>query len=150
MSGSADMTTAFLILTAIFAVMVLMIIWSRNGSIARHVAIAALPVAVFSSWYILTVPLGRPASSPPPGEYSILGARIDIDVAIFVLVDAPEPRYYKLPYSEDAAEQLQQALDEGSGVQMDMQESGELVFGTPPVPADPPKQQERPDFRIGD
>jgi hypothetical protein len=82
------------------------------------VALAVLPAAFLT--------LGHAAPwQPPAGEYTVLGARIDVDEAIYVLLDAdPAPRFYKLPYSAQQANSLQNALDtaeaNGTGVGMTM------------------------------
>lgn len=149
------MTTAWLILTATLAAMALIAIWARRPTAFRLAAVVTLPAAAVIAWYALTVPLGKPAAPPPPGEYTVLGARIDVDVAIYVLLDGTadsngEPRYHKLPYSNETAQKLQEAMDGGNGVQMDAQEGGEIQFGEPPVAAEEPKQPERPAMQIGD
>jgi hypothetical protein len=70
--------------------------------------------------------LGRAAPwQPAKGHYTVLGARIDVDEAIFVLLDGqPEPRLYKLPYSAQKAGELQNSLDtaeaNGTGVGLTM------------------------------
>lgn len=85
--------------------------------------------------------LGRAAPwQPAPGEYTVLGARIDVDGAIFVLLNAnPEPRYYRLPYSQQAANALQAAMDgvaDGDGeVTMNMGEDGAVGFSEEVPPA---------------
>lgn len=104
------------------------------------IAALTLPATVFA--------LGRPTPwQPSPGKHSIIGARIVQDVAIFVLIDAaPEPRFYRLPYSKQAAEELQAAMDalaDGEG-KIVMENGGDAALGfreeTPPD--DPPKQPE--------
>jgi hypothetical protein len=77
--------------------------------------------------------LGHAAPWQPDGKFTVLGARIDVDEAIFVLLDdQPEPRLYKLPYSAKTANQLQGALDaaeaNGTGVAMTMEGDGESGF----------------------
>lgn len=62
----------------------------------------------------ITIPLaalGYPSSWLPSRQLTVLGARVDVDKAIYVMVDGPEPRLFVLPYSERAAEQLQKAQD---------------------------------------
>ncbi|MBY3333724.1 hypothetical protein HFN98_24335 [Rhizobium laguerreae] len=84
------------------------------------VAIATAPAAFLT--------LGHAAPwQPAKGHYTVLGARIDVDEAIYVLLDAGgdgEPRFYKLPYSAQQANSLQNALDtaeaNGTGVGMTM------------------------------
>jgi hypothetical protein len=101
--------------------------------------------------FLATLPLGHPATrTPPPGQFTVLGARIDVDKAIYVLVDGqPEPVYYQLPYSAQTANQLQQAMDaaEGNGTGVSMKMDGE---GSPGFAEagdgrkEPTKQQEVP------
>ncbi len=48
----------------------------------------------------------------PRGELTVIGARIDVDKAIYVLINGdPEPRYFKLPYTPQKAGDLQKAMD---------------------------------------
>lgn len=77
--------------------------------------------------------LGHAAPWQPDGKFAVLGARIDVDEAIFVLLDGqPEPRLYKLPYSAKTASELQNALDtaeaNGTGVAMTMGGDGQSGF----------------------
>jgi hypothetical protein len=86
--------------------------------------------------------------SPPPGHYTVLGARIDVDVAIWVLLDDGNgpPRYYKLPYSVSTANGLQKAMDmaEGNGgtVSAEIGESGSPGFAEEGGQSEEPKQVE--------
>ncbi|NZD50565.1 hypothetical protein [Rhizobium leguminosarum] len=91
------------------------------------VAIAAAPATL--------LPLGHPAiTAPPPGHYTVLGARIDVNEAIYVLLDSGSapPRYYRLPYSAGTANGLQSALDvaeaNGGAVGMRQGEAGSPGF----------------------
>lgn len=85
---------------------------------------------------------------PAKGHYTVLGARIDVDEAIYVLLDAPgEPRFYKLPYSSKAASDLQNSLDtaeaNGTGVGLTMDGDSSAGFAEEGQPgADTPKQAE--------
>lgn len=147
------MTTTWLAMSAMLAAFAWLVIWARRPTASRYVAVIALPAAMAAGWFMLTVPLGRPAAPPPSGEYTVLGARIDVGRAIYVLLDgvpgSEEPRYYKLPYTNEDAEQLQEAQEAGNGVRMNTQEGGEIQFGESPVAADEPKQVERPAMTIG-
>lgn len=106
----------------------------------------AFAVIAFATACIPITTLGRPTPlEPPAGEHTVLGARIDKDVAIYVLLDGqPEPRLYVLPYSEQAAGELQQAMDGGEGVAMQVGEDGSPGFGEPSVAAEPEKLADRP------
>ena len=78
------------------------------------------------------LPLGHAAPwKPAPGHYTVLGARIDVDEAIYVLLDdGGTPRLYKLPYTQQSANGLQRAMDmaEGNG--------GKVGYFGPKPPAD--------------
>lgn len=87
-------------------------------------------------------------TAPPSGPLTVLGARIDVDKAIYVMVDGPgvggAPRLYVLPYSEQAANQLQKAMDgtaDGEGtVTMEMGGDGAPGFAEDVPPAEEQKQ----------
>lgn len=105
------------------------------------IAIATAPASA--------LPLGHAAPwSPPPGHYTVLGARIDIDEAIWVLLDTEGgPMFYKLPYTTGTANALQQSMDmavgSGGKVGMDQGESGSPGFAEEGGgPTEEPKRQE--------
>ena len=143
------MITAWLALTLSLAAVTLFAVWSRRDTHNRTMAVLALLVAVPVAFCVLRVPLGiADSDTPPMGKYAIHGARIDVDVAIYVLV-SPEggiPHHYVLPYSQKAANALQQAMDASAqgdeGPILEMTEQGDAVFHAPPVRSDPPKQPE--------
>lgn len=105
----------------------------------RRQALCLLIVAIATAPATLTT-LGHAAPwQPAPGHYTVLGARIDIDEAIWVLLDGgPDggsngpPRYYRLPYTTGTANALQAAQDmaegEGGTVGMKMGEDGSPGF----------------------
>lgn len=98
--------------------------------------------------FLVGLPLGHPSTSKPPaGDYTVLGARIDVDEAIYVLLDGSIPKYYVLPYSQAAANELQAAQDgtaDGEGtVTMSMGESGSPGFAEETPPPEPAKTAER-------
>lgn len=94
--------------------------------------------------------LGHPDFRSPSSQATVLGARIDVDKAIYVLLDGPIPIYYVLPYSTGAANQLQAAMDgaaDGQGsVSMRIGEDGSPGFSEEAPPAEPEKQAERAIF----
>src|SRR5690606_499848 len=116
------MTTAWLFLTLAMTAVAWVAIWARHDSEWRVRSALMVPCCAVLAWHFLTVPLGKPASTPPAGEYTVLGARIDVPTdtsagAIYVLLDgvaeaAEEsvPRYYVLPYSTQQANALQSAM----------------------------------------
>ncbi|ABF71294.1 p042 [Rhizobium phage 16-3] len=115
---------------------------SRRQAVAFALAAAlTLPAAFLPLSY--ATPL-----APPPGKHTVLGARIDVDVAIYVLLDGPtEPRLHRLPYSAEAANQLQAAQDgmadgEG-GVALRVGQDGSPGFSEDSGTPEPPKQAER-------
>ena len=121
----------------------------------KRLAALSLPLAVALAAFAIYVPLGMPVPhSPMPGKYTVLGARIDVDVAIYALLDdgKGEPRYYKLPFSNSAANSLQSALDgsqDGQGVQAIVGQDGGVAYdGDAPVTGEPPKAPERPAVSI--
>ncbi len=89
------------------------------------------------------IPLGHATPILPNGQLTVLGARIDIGKAIYVMVDGPTPKLIVLPYSEAAASQLQQALDgvaDGEGtVTMRQGVDGSPGFSEETPPPEPAK-----------
>ena len=147
------MTTAWLTLSAILAGMAWIAIWARRDTAWRVTSVAVLPLAIGVAWFALIAPLGKPAFVMPAGEYVVLAARIDVPTdtsagAIYVLLDGTEPRYYRVPYSEKAANDLQAALEGENGARVTADGDGGETFHEPPVTAGEPKQAETP--MIGD
>jgi hypothetical protein len=118
---------------------------------SKRQAIAFLLVAILTAPTAF-ITLGHAAPwQPTNGQYKVLGARIDVDKAIYVLLDAGngEPRYYRLPYTAQTANQLQAAQDaaeaNGTGVGMTMggdsspgfAEEGQRGGDTPKQPEPP-------------
>lgn len=129
-------------LAFVTAVGVIAYFGSRRQAVAFALAAAlTLPAAFLPLSY--ATPL-----APPPGKHTVLGARIDVDVAIYVLLDGPtEPRLYRLPYSAEAANQLQAAQDgmadgEG-GVALRVGQDGSPGFSEDSGTPEPLKQEER-------
>lgn len=149
------MTAAWLTLSAILASMAWVAIWARRDTGWRGTSVAIVPVAIGASWLALMVPLGKPAANLPAGEWAVLGARIDVPTetsagAIYILVDgvADEPRYYRIPYSTRAANDLQNALDGEGGVVIKTDGEGGDTFHPAPVTAEEPKQAETPIYEV--
>lgn len=82
----------------------------------RRQAIAFTAISIATA-FAAPLPLGHAAPwSPPPGHYTVLGARIDVDEAIYVLLDdGNEPRLYRLPYTTGTANALQHSMDMAAG-----------------------------------
>jgi len=125
---------------------------SRLAALTLTPAIAAAALALY-------VPLGQPRfTSPPAGHYTVVGAQIVPDVAIYALLASPnQPAvYYVLPYSVASANDLQAALDgEGTVTARVPGDADELVpggvefDGEPPVADTETKQAEQPEFSVG-
>lgn len=139
----------WLVLTLATAALAFLAVRRRMSSslaVFLFVAIAPLGFAAMQQ------PLGYPDyDSLPPGEWRVLGARIDTDVAIYALLDdgSGEPHLYRLPYSAGEADKLQQALDNtagglASGVTVRADDQGDPEFHENPVRGDEPKQAETP------
>lgn len=121
----------------------------------KRVAALSLPLAVALAALMVWLPTGTPRfTQPPAGKYTVLGARIDVDVAIWALLDDGKgiPRYFRLPYSAKAAGELQNAMDgaeNGQGVKAEVDGEGGASFdGEAPVTGEPPKQPEQPAIQL--
>lgn len=118
---------------------------------ARRWVALTLPVAVALAALAVYIPTGSPRlTAPPKGEYQLLGADIQVNVAIYALLKpASGPAvFYKLKYSTSQANALQAALDaaqNGQGVKAKIDgEGGAEYEGDPPVQGDAPKVPETP------
>ncbi len=118
----------------------------------RRIIGLSLPFAVAIAALAVYLPTGSPRfTSPPKGHYTVIGADIQVDVAIYALLkpDNGPAVFYKLPYSASDANALQEALDGaqngGPGVGADVGEDGGVAYdGPPPVQGGPPKTAEQP------
>lgn len=151
------MTTVFsawLTLTFVLGAAATFAVWSRRDTAHRGLSVASFLLAAGVSFFAIQMPLGYPSTrEPSPGQYTVLGVRIDVDEAIFVLLDSGqgEPRYFRLPYSTGKADSLQDALNKADGeggVGLSVGEGGEATFHPPPVVADEPKSEERPVMEV--
>lgn len=127
--------------------------WFAN----RRFITILLPFAAIIAAYAVYLPTGSPRfTSPPPAKYVVLGARIDVDVAIYVLLDNGRgaPIYYRLPYTTSQANSLQAAQDAAQdgqgGIQATIDGEGGASFdGPPPISStEPPKVPEVPAVSI--
>lgn len=113
------------------------------GSRRQAVAFAILAAIMLPASFM---PLGYASPFRPNCPCTVLGARIDPEKAIWVLIDDIEPHFFKLPYSQMAANQLQAALDgaaESQGtVKMKMGEDGSPGFAEEAPAPDPEKTAE--------
>lgn len=101
----------------------------------------------------IAIPVGAlsyPSPWLPSGQQTVLGVRIDVDKAIYVMLDgSPEPRLFVLPYTEQTAQQLQAAQDgtaDGEGtIVMTQGEDGSPGFAEEEAEGrNPPKNAEVP------
>ncbi|MBZ9807714.1 hypothetical protein [Mesorhizobium sp. ESP-6-2] len=118
----------------------------------RRIVAVSLPFAVCIAALAVYIPTGSPRfTAPPAGEYQVLGADIQVDVAIYALLkpkDGPAV-YYKLPYSTSQANALQGALDGEGAAKAQVGENGGVSYdGDPPVTGTEPKQPETPAISI--
>ena len=116
---------------------------------ARTLAALAFCALLPATYHTSQLPLGyADYGTPVAGRYTVLGARIDEGVAIYALLDngKGEPHYYRLPYSEHDAKDLQEAMDMqvggGNGVQAEIGSDGEPGFHVAPVTNDESKVAE--------
>lgn len=122
---------------------------------SRWPAAVLLPIATVAAALALYVPLGKPRfTTPPPGRYTVLGADIVPEVAIYVLLkgETGEAVYYVMPYSVGEANALQGAMDttEGNGgVSANVDGEGGVAYeGEPPVTDGQQKTPEAPAFEF--
>lgn len=123
---------------------------------SRRFAVILLPMCVVLAAFVIFLPFGKPIPfRPPPGRYTVVGADIQVDIAIFVLLKSRDmpPTYFKLPYTADQANSLQSAMDEGQGqpgsVKMEVGQDGGVKYdGPPPVAGSSPKAAEQPALNL--
>ena len=140
MTTSLLLWLAFVVATAIVA--------GTNPRLRQAIAFTIVAAATIA---IPIAALSYPSPWLPSGQQTVLGVRVDVDKAIYVMVstDSTEPRLFVLPYSEQAAQQLQKAQDgtaDGEGtVVMTEGEDGSPGFGEEEAGAsNPPKNAEVP------
>jgi hypothetical protein len=116
----------------------------------RWVALS-LPFAAIIAAFSLFLATGTPRLTPPPaGKYTVVGADIEVDVAIYALLKGEDgvSRFYRLPYTAGQANALQEAKDgagESGQVTATIGEDGGAQYdGPPPIQGDPPKVPESP------
>jgi hypothetical protein len=118
----------------------------------RRIIGLSLPIAVALAALAVYIPTGSARfTKPPPGDYSVVGADIQVNVAIYVLLKegSNPPVFYKLPYSNSGAGQLQQAMDGEGGVKATVGDEGGVSFdGPPPITGAEPKTPEAPALTI--
>lgn len=130
--------TAYITLWLAFVAATAVISWFGSKRQALAFALVALATGIMPA-----VTLGHPAFALPQGEHVVLGLKIDEPRAIYVLLDGAEPRYYRLPYSDETAKALQDAAyaaEAGDG-QVVMHNGGEGQPGfSERLRAEPPRK----------
>jgi hypothetical protein len=101
-------------ITLWLAFVLVMAVVCRRDTTRRAMVFAILAFLILPASFI---PLGHAAPwQPAPGHYAVLGAKIEVDVAIYVLLDSEDgPRFYRLPYTTGTANALQASLDAALG-----------------------------------
>lgn len=121
------------------------------GILRKWTTIALLPACVVAVAAV-ALSLGRPLPmTPPPGDYQVLGADIQVDRYIDVLLKADgDATYYRLPYTTNQANALQEAMDGEGGARAAVGEGGGVTYdGEPPVTGDESKVPEQPAYSVG-
>ena len=108
----------FVLLGCILAVIA---VWSRRRLLVRVGAVVALLLLVALNYSALVDLLGRPqpvahdSIEDFEGDSIVLAASIDEGLAIYLWLRHPnirQPRYYRLPWDQEAAIALKKALDQ--------------------------------------
>lgn len=139
-------------LVCVLAANALFAVFARRDTGWAGATVAAYVVGGVAAYWLMQIPLGHPDYDPlPHGDFTVLGARIDVDVAIYAMLDdgSGEPHLYRLPYTTGQADRLQKAIDEtaggqAAGVKARSDDQGLPEFYAEPVREDPPKNVERP------
>jgi hypothetical protein len=151
------LTPAFIVGVALTCVLASISIWAPRKIWVRASAVALVAAISVSGYLTLTEMLSRPKpmslawAERAVAEAEVLGSTFIEGEAIFVwlrLPDNPEPRAYRLPWNQQQAQQLQDAMneatEEGTGVRMRMPfqegvETEEPLFYALPQPPTPDK-----------
>lgn len=100
------MTQALLLWLA--TVIAIGVVAATNPKRRQAIAFSVIAAATIA---VPLAALSYPSSWLPSGPQTVLGVRVDVDKAIYVMLDGPQPRLFVLPYSEQTAQQLQEAQD---------------------------------------
>lgn len=118
----------------------------------RRVIGLSLPFAVALAALAVYVPTGSPRfTTPPPGDYKVVGADIVPNVGIWVLLKdgSNPPVYFLLPYSNSQADALQNAMDGEGGAKAQVGQDGGVRYdGAAPVTGSDAKTPETPAISI--
>ena len=150
--------SAWLALALILCTSASIAIWSRRATASRTWAIAVLLASLPASLPIAASGLSRPIPYLPGitvsrSKHTVLGFKVVRGKAIYVLFDGHEPRYYRLPFSAETAQALEDAKRKAGKrgkVQMKdkggngLSQRGQFNVWAQPQPPLPPKQPQAP------
>ncbi len=127
-------------------------LWVKGFALALTALLSASAYASYADLLSKPKPVSLEWAQRHAGEATVLAATMRENEAIYIWLElegVSSPRAYALPWSQQAAEQLQQAMREaeenGTGVQMQApfqtdRQPTEMVFHAAPQPAMPQKQ----------
>lgn len=152
-------TYLVLIITGFALALAALSIWSPRKPWVKFLGVALAAGVIIIGYVGMTDLLSRPKpvhlewALDSVKEATVLGGKIEEGEGIYILLDMPEfsePRYYKLPWSRNLAEQFQEAMRESkrSGIPMKLRnpfepswDDKERKFYAPPQPALPLKDE---------
>ena len=111
----------YLLFVLVGCILAVIAVWSRKRLAVRVGAVAALLALVVMNYSALVNLLGRPqpvehdSLESFEGEAIVLATSIDEGLAIYLWLRHPnirQPRYYRLPWDQEAAIALKKALDQ--------------------------------------
>ena len=161
-----DLPFLFVVTALLAAVLASIAVWAprklavRVGAVACFALLMPVAYAGFSDLLSRPKPVALEWWLGKAEEATVLGAQTQEPDSLFVwlqLDGAPEPRAYRLPWSQQMAQQLQQALEDaqrnGTAARMRLPfeptlDRREPRFYAPPQPALPPKDLARPPAQI--
>ncbi|QKC99157.1 hypothetical protein [Mesorhizobium sp. NZP2298] len=121
-------------------------------ALRKWTTVALLPASL-AAVAMVALSLGRPLPvTPPPGDYQVLGADIQVDRYIDALLKDGdgEAVLYRLPYTTQQANALQNALDGEGGAKAAVGEDGGVAYdGEAPVTGSENKVPEAPAYSGG-
>ena len=153
--------TGWVAVTLLFGFLALAAIWARRGTMFRGLSVLAFfiaaPVVGLSAaaglgWSVPIIPY---VTAGGGDDYRVLGVKMVQNVAIFALLDTgqSEPRYYRMPWDQETADELQDMLDNPNNpgiavtipYEFSFDRNAAQFWPLPQPPAMPPKQpQEKP------
>jgi hypothetical protein len=132
----------------------------RAGALACAVLFMPLAYAGFSDLLSRPKPISLEWWQAQSDDATVLSAQLREPESLYLwlqLTGEPEPRAYRMPWTQNMAEQLQQALEqaEKNGTQARMRlpfepslDQRERKFYAPPQPALPPKDLAQPPAQV--